>query len=62
MDFNFDNDTYRVERGIGTGRWLLLHYRAEPLGWLLLSSFDAGIDDNDIIDAVKSSLRGQEEE
>jgi len=58
MEFTHDNKKYRLERGVGTNRWLLLVNKEEgPRGWRLLNTdFDPGIHDEDIIDAAKAAI------
>lgn len=61
MEFTHDNKKYRVERGVGTGKWLLLAFKDEgPRGWRLIGDFPAAIDDVDIQDRAKAALiRGE---
>ncbi len=57
MNFEFDGETYRVERGEGTGAWLLLH--CDTLGhggWKLLGAYPAMYKDEEIIPVVLQDL------
>lgn len=56
MEFEYDGEKYRLERGVDTGRWLLFHNFPGRVGWRLVGTFEAGIGDEDIIDRAKVSL------
>ena len=57
MEFEHDGEKYRVDRGVGTGKWLLLHNVGDgKVGWRLLRDYPAHIHEVDVVDHVKSSL------
>lgn len=57
MEFEHKNKQYRLERGVGTGRWLLLvHHDDGHRGWRLTGDFPAYIDEVDVVDHAKNSL------
>ena len=61
MEFEHKNNKYRLERGVGTGRWLLLiHHDDGHRAWRLSSDFPAYINDEDAVDYAKNHLDGKE--
>ncbi len=58
MEFEYQDGNYRVERGVSTGRWLLMeNLPTNHLGWRFITAFDAGIRDEDILDRAKVHLK-----
>jgi hypothetical protein len=57
MLFEFEDEKYRIERGHGTGRWLLFIDRGGRVGWRYLLDFDAFVNDEDIIDRAITELK-----
>lgn len=59
MEFEFNGGTYRVERGLGTGKWLILNNVDDgPRGWRLIGDLPSYIEDYDVVDAAKASILG----
>lgn len=57
MEFEHNGRTYRLYRGVGTKRWMLLGELTPQSGsWRLLDSFDPLIHDSDIIDYSKNFI------
>lgn len=57
MNFEYNNEQYRIVRGKGTNKWMLLHNEILPVGWRLLCDFPAFIPEEDIIDRAKLALK-----
>ncbi len=61
MEFEYAEKKYRLERGVGTGVWLLLvHHDDGHRGWRLVGDFPAFVKDEDAIDRAKVEIRNKD--